>query len=120
MLSHGHDLGNDRPLGPVHTKHFRELSQVLSGSLTDGEDCISQPSHAQIAQLLIKEFDAELAGEQRNVFDNCKADSPLFVLGQLYDSREERLRQEVDPNDLKQLACGGLRPSILRCLPYLC
>lgn len=89
MLSHCHDLGNNRLLGPVHSEHLRELPQVLGSSLPNREDSVTQPTHAEITKLLVKELDAELAGKERNVFDNGKANPPLLVLRQLHDGRQQ-------------------------------
>lgn len=99
VASHSHDLGNYLLARPLHPKDFRQLFQVMSGSLTNGEDGVPQPTHAQVAQFLIKELDTELAREQGNVLDDGKANSPLLVLGQLNDCWQQRLRQQVDADD---------------------
>lgn len=61
MASHSHDLGNDLLTSPLDAKHLSQLLQVVCGSLTDREDSISQPAHAQVAEFLIKELDPKLA-----------------------------------------------------------
>lgn len=99
MLAHGHDFGNYGSLSPIDAEDLCELPQVRGGSLTDGKDCIAEPAHAKIAQLLIKELDAQLAGKQRNIFDDGQSDTPLLVFSQLYNSRQQRLGQEVNAND---------------------
>lgn len=53
----------------------------MGSSLANGEDGVTQPTHAEIAQLLIEELDAKLTGEQGNIFDDSEAHAPLFVLG---------------------------------------
>lgn len=88
MLSHGHHFGNDRLACPLHTKYFCELFQVLRGSFSDRENSVSQPSHAQITELLIEKFDTQLAREEGNIFDNSQTNSPLLVFGQLHNGGE--------------------------------
>ena len=60
MLAHGHDFRHDGIVGPLYTKHFSELLQVLRGGLADREDGVAKPAHAKAAELLIEELDAEL------------------------------------------------------------
>jgi hypothetical protein len=57
----------------------------VSSGFTDRENGISQPAHAQIAELLIEELNAQLTGEERDVLDNRKSYSPLLILGELYN-----------------------------------
>jgi hypothetical protein len=71
----------------------------LGGRLTNGEDGVAEPAHAEIAELFIEELDAKLTGEKGNVFNDSEAHAPLLVLGQLNNSREERLRKKVDADD---------------------
>lgn len=85
MLPHGHHFRNDRLTCPFHAKYFCELLQVLRGSLSDREDSISQPTHAQITELLVEELDTQLASEEGNIFDDSQTDSPLLVFGQLHN-----------------------------------
>lgn len=99
MLTHSHNLGDNGALGPLHPKHFRQLSQVGGSCLPNGEDCVTEPSHAKIAELFIEELDAQLTAEERDIFDDGKADSPLLVLGQLNNSGEEGLRQKLNSNN---------------------
>ena len=89
MVAHGHNFGNNSLTGPLHTKHLGQLLQVMSCRFTNREDSISQPTHAEVAQLLVEELHTKLAGEERNVFDNGQSNSPLLILGQLDDGREE-------------------------------
>lgn len=91
MVTHGHHLGNDGFAGPLDSKDLRQLLEVVGGRLTDGEDGVTEPLHAQVAQLLIKEADTKLAGEQGNVFNNGQANAPLLVLGESDDGRKQRL-----------------------------
>lgn len=92
MLTHGHDLGDDCLVGPFNTENFCELLQVLSRSLTNGENGVTQPAHAQAAKLLVEELDAKLRGKEGNVFDDSETDTPLLVLGELDNGGKERLR----------------------------
>lgn len=91
MLAHCHDLGDNCIVRPLDAKYFGQLLQVLSRCFTDREDSISQPAHTERAELLVEEFYTKLTCEKRNVFDNSQSDSPLLILGQLYDSRKKRL-----------------------------
>lgn len=99
MLAHGHNLGNNRLVGPFNTEDFGELLQVLGGGFTDGENSVAQPAHAQAAELLVKELDAKLRGEEGYVFDDGEANAPLLVFGELDDGREEGLREELNADD---------------------
>lgn len=91
MVAHGHDFGDDSLAGPLHAKHFCQLAEVVSSCFTNGENSVTEPLHAQVAQLLVEEADAELAGQQRNVFDDGQTHAPLLVFGELNNSWEERL-----------------------------
>lgn len=99
MLTHGHDLGNDCLVGPLNAKDLGELLQVLGRCLTNGENGVTQPAHAQAAELLVEEFDAELRGKEGNVFDDGQTDAPLLVFGELDDGGKKGLRQKLDAND---------------------
>lgn len=88
MLPHGHDLRNDRLARPLNTENLCELLQVLCSSLSDREDRISQPSHAQVTQLLVEELDTQLASKKGNIFNDSQTDSPLLVFGQLHNGRK--------------------------------
>ena len=79
MLPHGHNLRDDGALGPFDSEDFCKLPQILSGSLSNREDSVTEPAHAQIAELFVEKFDTELTSEKRDVLDDSKADSPLFV-----------------------------------------
>jgi hypothetical protein len=91
VAAHSDNLRDDSLVGPLHTKDICELLQVLSASLTDAEDGITEPTHAEVGKLLIEEFDAELRGQEREMLDDCQSDAPLLVLCELNNSREERL-----------------------------
>jgi len=99
MLAHGHDLGDDCFVGPLNTENLRELLQILSRSLANGENGITEPAHAQAAELLVEELDAELRGKKGNVFDDSETDTPLLVLSELDDGGEEGLGEELNAND---------------------
>lgn len=89
MLTHPHHLRDDRAFSPVNTKHFRQLPQILSSSLADRENCITEPAHAKFAELFVEELDSQLACKQGDVFDDCETHSPLLVFSQLDNSREK-------------------------------
>lgn len=98
-MTHCHDLRDDRLICPFHTEDLGELLQVLSRGFTDGENCITQPAHAQAAEFLVEELDAKLRGKERDVFDDSQTDAPLLVFGKLNNGGKERLRQKLDAND---------------------
>ena len=58
MLAHGNHLRNNGFFRPLNTKDLCEFPQVRSSGLADRENGVTKPSHAEIAQLLIKEFDS--------------------------------------------------------------
>lgn len=89
VVAHSHNLGDDGLACPLHAKYFSQFLQVVRSSLTDGKDCVAKPSHAQVAELFVKEFDAELAGQQRNVFDDGKTHSPLLIFCQVDNGRQQ-------------------------------
>lgn len=99
MLTHGHDLGDNCLVGPLNAKHLCELLQVLSRGLTDRENGVAEPAHAQAAELLVEELDAELRGKKGNVFDDGETDTPLLVFGELDNGGEEGLGKKLDAND---------------------
>lgn len=99
MCPHGHDLWNDGFVGPFDTEYFSQFLQVLRRSFTDGEDCIAQPAHAESGELLIEEFHAQLACQERDVFNDGQANSPLFVFSELNNCGKEGLREKLDANN---------------------
>lgn len=101
MLAHGHDLGNDRSLGPVDAEYFCELPQVLCSGLSDGENGVTKPPHAQVTKLFVEEFDAQLAGKKRNILNNGQANSPLLILGQLDNGWEKGLGEELNSDNCR-------------------
>jgi hypothetical protein len=64
----------------------------VSCSLPDGEDCVTKPPHAESTQLFVEEFNPELAGKEWNVLNDSEPNSPLLVLRQLYNGRQQGLR----------------------------
>jgi hypothetical protein len=104
VLAHGHDLGDNRLVGPLNTENLGELLQVLCRGLTDRENGVAQPAHAQAAELLIEELDAKLRGKKRDVFDDGQTNAPLLVFRKLNNSGEEGLRKKLDANDYLTLA----------------
>ena len=117
---HGHHLRYDGllgPLGPELLHKFlrrekdnyklsllsREMTlhlQIVGCGLSDGEDMINQPSHAEAVQLLVEEVDPELASQERHVLYDGQSDPPLGVLRQLHYSGQQRLAQLLDADDL--------------------
>jgi len=91
MGTHGHDFWNDCLICPLDTEYLSELLEIVRRSFTDRKYGITQPAHAESGQFLIKEFDAKLACQERNVLDNCQPNSPLFIFGELHDRGEEGL-----------------------------
>jgi hypothetical protein len=89
VLSHSHDLGNNGFICPFHSKDFCELLEVLRSCLSDGEDGVAQPTHTEVAELLIEKLDAELASKKRDIFYDGEADTPLLVFGQLNNGGKE-------------------------------
>ena len=79
MLAHSHDFRNDRIIRPFHPKYLGEFLKILSRSLTDGEDGVTQPAHAQATKLLVEKLHAKLGSEEGNVFNNRQPDAPLLV-----------------------------------------
>ena len=99
MLSHGHNLGDDRALSPLHSKDFCQFPQISGGRLSDGEDGVTEPSHAKVTELLIKKLDAQLTRKKGDIFDYGKTDAPLLILCQLDNGGEKRLGQKLDPDN---------------------
>lgn len=46
MLAHSHHFWNYGFAGPIDAKDFSELLEVLRGCFSDGEDRVSEPTHA--------------------------------------------------------------------------
>ena len=99
MLSHGHNLGNNGVLGPFHTKHLCELPKVLGGRFSNRENSITKPTHTEVAKLFIEELNSELTGKKRNIFNYGKTNSPLLVLSQLDNGRQQRLREKLNSDN---------------------
>lgn len=91
VIAHSHHLGNDCFAGPLDAKDLGKFLQVTGRSLTNGEDSVAKPTHAKATQLVIKELNTELACQQRDIFDDGQANSPLLVFGKLDDRRKKRL-----------------------------
>jgi hypothetical protein len=116
VLTHGHHLRNNRGLGPLNTEYLSKLLEVLCSSLSDREDCVSEPAHAEIAELLIEELDSKLTCEERNIFNDSKTHTPLLILSQLDNSGKKGLGEKLDTND-----CTGLaEPTSLDQCSHLC
>lgn len=81
MLAHSHDLWNYGFAGPVNAEYFCQLLEVLCGGFSNGKDGVSEPAHAQCAQLLVKELNSKLTSKQWDILDDRQSDSPLLVFG---------------------------------------
>lgn len=97
--SHGENLRDDRPASPLDAEDLGQFLEVNGGGLPDREDVVSEPRHAEVAELVVEELDAELRREQGDVLDDGLSDSPLLVLGEVDDCGQQRLREEVNTND---------------------
>ena len=76
MFCHSNNLRNNGNPGPFNPKRLRQLPQVDSGCFPDAINGISQPRHAQGAQLLVKELLPELSRKERHVLDNGLSYTP--------------------------------------------
>lgn len=103
MIAHSHHLGDDRLTCPLNPENFGQFFKIVGRCLADGEHRITEPSHTQGTELLVEELNSELACQQRDILDDGQANPPLFVLGELNDGWEERLREKVDTNDYLKL-----------------
>lgn len=83
MIAHSHHLGDNSLASPLDAKDLSQLLQVMRRCLADRENGVTQPSHAQGAQLLVEELDSKLAGQQWDVLNDGQANTPLFVFGKL-------------------------------------
>lgn len=83
------DFGDDGSSSPVRAKDLDDGLDGSNGGLSDRKDGVSKPSHAKIAQLVIKEFASELLGKEGNVLDDGETNAPLAVEGKLDDGGEE-------------------------------
>ncbi len=101
MRAQSHHFRNDRLVGPFHAKHLGQLLQILSGRLADREHGITEPAHAERAQLFVKELHAQLTCEQRDVFDDRETHAPLLIFGELDDGGQKRLREQFNADDWK-------------------
>lgn len=89
MCSHGHYLGNDSLICPLNAKYLSQFLQVMCGCLSNREDSVTQPAHAECGQFFVKELYSQLAGKERNILDDSEANSPLFVFSKLNNSRKK-------------------------------
>lgn len=94
------DLGDDGSTSPLRTKELDDALDGGGGSLTDGEDGVSEPAHAEVAELVIKELASELLGKKRDVLDDGETHAPLAIEGELDDGRQEGLGEELDADEL--------------------
>lgn len=100
VRAHREDLRNDGSARPLYAEDLRQLLEVDRRALSDAEDVVTEPAHAEVAELVVEELNAELGGEQRNVLDDGLSDSPLLVLSEIDDGRKQGLREEVDADDV--------------------
>lgn len=99
IVTHSEDLGDDGALGPLDSKHLCQLPQVDRRGLPNRKDWVPKPSHAEVGELVVKELDAELLGEERDVLDDGLSHAPLLVFGELDDGGKEGLGEELDADD---------------------
>jgi hypothetical protein len=62
-VAHLDDLRDDRLLSPSDAEDLRKLAKVDRRRLTDREDRVSEPPHAEVGKLVVKELDTKLLGE---------------------------------------------------------
>lgn len=79
MHAHLQHLGNNSIPCPLHAKDVGQLFEIDCGSFSNAKDCVTQPRHAQVAQLFVKEVDTQLIGQEWNVLNNGLSYSPLLV-----------------------------------------
>ena len=103
MLCHDGNLGHDGRARPLDAKDFRKLLQVLRASFPNAEDGVAEPGHAERAEFLVEELDAELGSQERYVLDDGQAHSPLLVFRKLDDGREKGLREQVNADNIVDL-----------------
>lgn len=90
MLAHSKNFGNNGFVRPSYAKHLSELLEVLCRGLADRKHCVTQPAHAKIVELFIKELDSELTCEKGDMVDDRQSDAPLLVLRKKDDCRYQR------------------------------
>ena len=76
---------------PFDAEHLGKTLEVHRGRFSNAVDVVTKPRHAEVAQLLVEECNAELLGQERNVLDDRLSDAPLLVLSQFDNRREEAL-----------------------------
>lgn len=103
MFGHGCHLGYDSAACPLDTKDLCELLEILRAGLTNAEDRVAQPRHAQTAEFLVEELDAELRSQKRDVLNDGQSNAPLLIFCKLHDGRKKRLRQKLDANNIVDL-----------------
>jgi len=87
VVTHFHHFGNNGLLRPFDSKHFCQFPQVDRRSFPNREHWVSQPTHAEVRELIVEELYAELFRQERDIFDDRLSDSPLFVFSQFDDRR---------------------------------
>lgn len=98
MCSHRHNLGDDGFVRPLHTEDLCKLLEVVGCRLADREYGVTQPAHAQSSKLFVEEPNTQLACQERDVFDDGQANTPLLVLRKLDYSGEKGLGEELNSN----------------------
>lgn len=76
MVTHTNDFRNDLDSRPFDSEHLGEFLQIDRGCLTNAVHRITEPRHAQVAQLLVEEGLAELSRKKRNILNNGLAHTP--------------------------------------------
>jgi hypothetical protein len=91
VLAHLNNLRDDSLLRPLNPKHLRQLPQVDRRGLTNREDGVAKPAHAEVGELVVEELHAELLCQQGDVLDDGLSDAPLLVFREFDDRGEESL-----------------------------
>lgn len=99
MVAHLQNFWYNGGLCPLDAKDICQLFEINRSRFSNRKHGIAQPRHAESPELVVKEFDAELLSEKRDVLDDSLTDSPLLVLGKSHDGGKERLRETIDTNN---------------------
>ena len=84
-----------RPLWP---ENLGKLLEVLNSRLSDCENRVLQPGNTDRVELFVEECLTELACKNRELLDNTEFDAPVFVLGKVSQTWNNRLLQVFDTN----------------------
>lgn len=90
----GHRLHsrNDCFFSPISAKDLCQFLKIGRCSFPDREYLVPQPFHAEVHELFFEKLRAELLGQERDILNDCKTDTPLLIFGQFNNGRQECLR----------------------------